>query len=88
MKRENRYDTNAVYELRILGCLDDQWSDWFGGLQMACEEDDTILWGSVPDQAALYGIISRVRNLGLTLLSVNQRPAEAADVLDHSKQDA
>lgn len=55
---------------------------------MAYAENETILWGPVPDQAALYGIIARLRNLGLTLLAVNQRPAGAAQAPDHSKPNA
>lgn len=85
---EKRQESNAVYEFTIRGDLIGQWCDWFGDLQMAHVENETILWGPVPDQAALYGIIARLRNLGLTLLSVHQRPAEAAHVLDHSKPNA
>ena len=85
---EKRQESNTVYEFTIRGDLSGQWCDWFGDLQMAYEENETILWGLVPDQAALYGIIARLRNLGLTLLSVNQRPAEAAPVPDHSEPNA
>ena len=73
----------TIYQFRVRGQLDSQWCDWFGDLQMAQEGGVTMLWGPVPDQAALYGIIARLRNLGLTLLSVNQRPAGA--LYDHSE---
>ncbi len=82
---EKRQESNTVYEFTIRGDLSGQWRDWFGDLQMVYAENETILWGLVPDQAALYGIIARLRNLGLTLLAVNQRPAEAAQAPDHSE---
>ena len=88
MPMEKRQDSNPVYEFTIRGDLSGQWCDWFGDLQMVYENDETVLWGPVTDQAALYGIIARLRNLGLTLLSVNQRPAGAAPVPDHSEQNA
>lgn len=88
MSMEKRQESNTIYEFTIRGDLSGQWCDWFGDLQMAYAENETILWGPVPDQAALYGIIARLRNLGLTLLSVNQRPAGAAPAPDHSKPNA
>ena len=88
MPEEKRRETHTVYEFKIEGCLGDEWRDWFGDLQMAHEGGATVLWGPVSDQAAVYGIIARLRNLGLTLLSVNQRPAVAAHAPDHSKSNA
>jgi hypothetical protein len=60
----------TIYQFKVRGQLDNQWCDWFGDLQMAQEGGVTMLWGPVPDQAALYGIIARLCSLGLTLLSV------------------
>ena len=61
-----------VYQIRIKDHLDSQWADWFGGLAITLEEDgDTLLTGPVVDQAALHGLLKRVRDLGLTLVSVN-----------------
>jgi hypothetical protein len=58
-------------EIRVNGYLDEGWSDWVGGLSIHHSEgDETILKGCVLDQAALYGIISRLRDLGLPLNSV------------------
>ena len=58
-------------EIRVKGRLDDTWSDWFLGLAVTHEEEDeTILSGPVVDQAALYGLVSRLRDLGVALLSV------------------
>ncbi len=62
-----------VYQIRIKGQLDSQWTDWFGGLTITLEEDgDTLLTGPVVDQAALHGLLKKVRDLGLPLLSVNR----------------
>ena len=61
------------YQIRVKGHLDDKWSDWFEGLVITLEANgETLLSGPVADQAALYGLLKKVRNLGLTLLSVNR----------------
>jgi len=62
-----------IYKIRIEGHLDDQWTDWFGGLTITLEEDgNTLLTGLVIDQAALHGLLKKVRDLGIPLLSVVQ----------------
>jgi len=62
----------AYYEIRLQGQLNASWADWFDGMTITLEEDgSTLLSGSVVDQAALHGILKKVRDLGLTLLSVN-----------------
>lgn len=59
------------YEIRVQGHLDLAWSDWFGGLTISYQENgETLLTGPVIDQAALHGILGRVRDLGLPLISV------------------
>jgi hypothetical protein len=64
-------------EIRFKGQINKQWSEWFGGLTISHSDlDETILTGLVPDQAALYGIISRLRDLGLELASVSSRKLE------------
>jgi hypothetical protein len=61
-----------VYQIRINGHLDSQWTDWFGGLSITLEDNgDTLLTGLVVDQAALHGLLKRVRDLGLPLVSVS-----------------
>jgi hypothetical protein len=61
----------SVYELRLSGHLDPRWETWFEGLTLTREPDGTTtLRGEVADQAALHGLLGRVRDLGLTLLSV------------------
>lgn len=61
-----------VYQIRIKGHLSQQWKEWFDGLTITWEEDgNTLLSGPVADQAALHGILKRIRDLGAPLLSVN-----------------
>ncbi len=73
------YDEPGLYEIRIKGHLADQWADWFGGLTIAREDNgDTLLTGSVVDQAALHGLIRKVRDLGMPLLGVRRvEPGQA-----------
>jgi hypothetical protein len=60
-----------VYQIRIMGHLGSQWTDWFGGLSITLEENgETLLTGVVVDQAALHGLLRKVRDLGMPLLSV------------------
>ena len=60
-----------VYQIRIEGHLGHQWTDWFDGLTITLEEDgDTLLTGPVVDQAALHGLLKKVRDLGTPLVSV------------------
>jgi hypothetical protein len=61
------------YEIRVKGHLDDRWADWFDGLTIAREDDgNTRLTGAVVDQAALHGLLGKVRDLGLPLIAVTQ----------------
>jgi hypothetical protein len=80
---EDQYEP-GFYEIRIKGHLDDQWADWFGGLTLTLKEDgNTLLTGMVADQAALHGLLRKVRDLGMALISVNRiepDQAHAADV--------
>jgi hypothetical protein len=65
-------------EIRVKGQIDEHWSDWFEGLIIRhTEQDETILWGTVVDQAALYGLLTKLRNLGLSLVSVNSVEVES-----------
>ena len=60
------------YRIKLKGCLDPNWSDWFEQMAIRTEGGVTILTGSVSDQAALHGILIRIRDLNLTLLSVER----------------
>jgi hypothetical protein len=65
----------TIYEIRVAGHLSPQWADWFEDLTITFEEDgNTLLTGPVADQAALHGLLKKVRDLGLSLVSVNQVP--------------
>lgn len=66
-----------MVQIRISGHLDPQWSQWFEGFKITLQEDgSTLITGPVADQAALHGLIRKIRDLGMTLISVNP--------LDHS----
>ena len=61
----------AIYRIRIQGQLDRQWSDWFAEMEVTYDENgNTLLTGQVIDQAALHGLLKKIRDLGLTLISV------------------
>jgi hypothetical protein len=61
---------NEGYEIRIQGRLDPRWSAWFEGMEVVDDDGGTLIRGHVPDQAALHGLIQKVRDLGLPLLSI------------------
>jgi len=70
-------DKQAVYQIKVQGKLDEKWSDWFSGLTVTCEtvtleSNITTLTGPVVDQAALRGILDKIWDLNLTLISVNR----------------
>jgi hypothetical protein len=71
---DDNADDPMVYQIRIKGHLGRQRIDWFAGLTITLEEDgNTLLVGSVIDQAALHGVLKKIRDLGMPLLSVNSR---------------
>ena len=61
---------NSRYEIRVKGILDQRWTTWFGDLQVTSDEEETVIAGPVADQAALHGLLTKVRDLGLFLISV------------------
>jgi hypothetical protein len=66
-------NATVVYVIRIRGRLGEEWSDWFEGLTITPEaNDETLLSGPVVDQAALHGLLKKVRDLGLPLISVSR----------------
>ena len=76
--------SQRVYEIRLKGQLDHQWTDWFGGLAITLEDNgDTLLSGPVVDQAALHGLLRKVRDLGMPLLSITPRDYQSSG--DHHK---
>ncbi len=61
-----------LYEILVKGHLDQRWSDWFTGMHLTnLENNQTLISGVLPDQAALFGLLERVRDLNLSLISVN-----------------
>ena len=75
------------YEIRLKGHLDDRWADWFGGLTLTLEDNgDTLLTGPVIDQAALHGLLRKVRDLGIPLFSVIRLQPGQTDVSEDVKQ--
>jgi hypothetical protein len=72
-----------IYQIRIKGHLSHQWTDWFEGLTITLEDNGvTLLRGLVVDQAALYGLLRKVRDLGMPLLAVNRDYFGSADAAD------
>jgi len=66
----NKLDQPMVYQIRIKGHLGPQWTDWFGGMTITLEDNgETLLTGPVVDQAALHGLLRKVRDLGMPLIS-------------------
>ena len=72
-----------VYQIRIKGHLSHQWTDWFEGLTITLSDNgETLLTGSVVDQAALHGVLKKVRDVAMPLLSVNCVKPDQADASD------
>jgi hypothetical protein len=72
MTNQRNYDKPATYSIRIQGALDPTWSDWFGGFIITRQGNETELVGVVSDQSALHGLLARVSDLGLAIISVNK----------------
>lgn len=68
-----RHGEHAIYQIRLEGQLGPEWSEWFEGLKVTLQENgEMILSGPLPDQAALHGVLARIRDLGMVLISVNR----------------
>ena len=70
MTNPHKFHGPTNYRIRLKGHLNQKWSGWFGQMVISTEGGDTILTGSVADQAALHGLLNRIRDLNLALLSV------------------
>ena len=62
----------APYEIRVAGVLDGRWAAWFNGLQVSGQGEETVIYGLIADQPALHGLLAKVRDLGLCLISVRR----------------
>lgn len=72
MTNPHKYHGSTDYRIKLKGRLDPKWSDWFEKMEISTESGETILTGPVADQAALHGLLIRIRDLNLTLLSVER----------------
>lgn len=72
MTSPHKYHEATDYRIKVKGILDPEWSLWFESMAISTERGDTILTGPVADQAALHGLLIRIRDLNLTLLSIER----------------
>ena len=87
-KQYNHASQPPVYRIRIQGHLGAQWREWFDGLDITWEPNgDTVLTGPVADQAALHGVLKKVRDLGLPLLSVVPVQNDTTNVSNYGNKD-
>jgi len=82
---KSKYKQTNIYQIRVDGHLDPQWANWFGGLTITLEKKGTtLIIGPVIDDAALHGLLKKVRDSGLRLLSVNSVETDGEEDNDHS----
>lgn len=73
MQSEPVFQDVGIYQIKVRGLLDERWLDWFDGFTLITQAENlTLLVGQVQDQGALHGILAKIRDLGLVLLSVEQ----------------
>ena len=73
-----------LYRIRVKGNIDDKWSDWFDDFAVIPQPDgETLLTGQVEDQAALHGLLAKIRDLGLPLLSINEAEGQDNSIDEH-----
>jgi hypothetical protein len=78
MNPSHQQDQSTIYEIRVKGVLDEQWSSWLDGMTIVPQiSGETLLTGPVRDQAALHGLIIKIRDMGLPLLSVKRMDADS-----------
>jgi len=81
--------TKEIYQIKVKGRLDRSWSSWFDNMTLTFEQGETMISGAVADQAALHGLLTKVRDLGLTLIDVRRVELEInqpdADEPHHKK---
>jgi hypothetical protein len=79
LKKTADINQPATYQIRLEGQLSSQWENWFEGMQVTLQDNgDTLLTGPVTDQAALYSLLKKIRNLGMPLLAVQR--VESSDI--------
>ena len=86
MADEQKKDTVEIYEIKIQGHLDTDWSEWFYGMSITHERDGvTTLWGPLPDQTVLHSVLDRIRDMNLWLISVNKIVSDGQPMTDEVK---
>ena len=75
----------AQYEIRVAGVLDGRWAAWFDGLQIRGQGEETVICGLVADQPALHGLLTKIRDLGLCLISVRRLDTGQAESRHHDQ---
>jgi hypothetical protein len=75
----------APYEIRVAGVLDGRWAAWFNGLQISGQGEETVICGLIADQPALHGLLTKVRDLGLCLISVRRLDTGQAEPRHHDQ---
>src|SRR5512146_1083442 len=79
-QRMTTEESAMTYEIRIEGLIDDRWSEWLGGMALTHEDNgETVLLGELRDQTALQGVLERIRDLGLELISVRRLDGSRSD---------
>jgi len=83
MSELQREPTGEIYKIKLKGHLNESWADWFDGMTFAHKSDGTTtLTGKVIDQAALHGLLKKIRDLGIPLLAVNRLDLDQLDVAE------
>ena len=72
MTKGHEFNQSAAYQICLKGILDSSWSDWLGGFTITVQGDETFLVGYVSDQSALHGILAKINDLGLPIVSVEK----------------
>jgi len=75
----------AQYEIRVAGVLDGRWAAWFNGLQISGQGEETVICGLLADQPALHGLLTKVRDLGLCLISVRRLDTRQTETRHHDQ---
>jgi hypothetical protein len=83
MTNGHEFDRSTPYQIRLKGALDSSWSDWFDGFTITVQGDETLLAGIVPDQSALHGILAKINDLGLPIVSIEKISQTGKEAVNH-----
>lgn len=82
MVKQKKWNGPAIYQVRMIGRLGSQWTNWFEGLSIKCQGKTTILTGRIVDQSALHGLLAKIRDLGMPIISVSRFETD----IDHNME--